>query len=77
MAFALVFLFPFEFEFEFALTSNSSDGEGDGDAVVALLFAFELNVPPSGIPCSVCPVAGAAGCTAWLLGSALSPGVCG
>ena len=45
----------------------------------AFTFTFELAAglvaaPPDGIPTSPLPVAGGEGCTAWLFGSATSPG---
>ena len=43
----------------------------------ALLFtaAFPLTAPPSGMPCSLFPVGGPAGFTAWLFGSAERVGI--
>jgi len=63
-------LLPFTLLLSLALFSFvSSSGVGDG-AVFAfvLLFAFAVGAgpatPPSGIPCSLCPVGGATGLTA-------------
>lgn len=66
--------------FEFALLLSVTMGESVASALaLALAFAFALVtgfaiVPPEGISCSVLPVAGGEGSTAWLFGSATSPG---
>lgn len=49
-------------EFAFGLSSVTGVGE---KLTFALAFALELTVPPpTGMPCSLCPVAGGTGCTA-------------
>ncbi len=84
-----VFWFEFSsVTFEFALLLTVTIGESVASAfalafalALALVFAFSLAlvtwfavVPPEGISSSAFPVAGGEGSTAWLFGSATSPG---
>ena len=70
----LVFEFPFELSFPlmFAPRSpGSSPGAGEAEVLAfSLLLAVWFVVPPDGIPASDSPVAGFAGSTGLLLGSA-------
>ena len=55
------------------LSFSEPAGVGETDALafaLAFEFTFAVTTPPNGIPCSLAPVGGAAGCTAWLFGSA-------
>jgi hypothetical protein len=77
----LPFSFEFEFAFTFVFTLGVKSSVGPGEAsTLALGLAFTLAggliVPPDGIPSSPLPVAGCAGCTGWLFGSAASAGTC-
>lgn len=68
------FLGVFEFSFVFVLASGfttvmSVVGEGEGEAS-AFGFADGFVTPPTGMPASLCPVAGGAASTGWLFGSA-------
>ena len=80
-ALRLLLPLPFSLEFEFVLLFafasgvKSSVAAGEA-ATLALGLAFAGGVidPPDGIPSSPLPVAGCAGCTGWLLGSAASDG---
>ena len=61
------------FAFAGVLLSLAAFGLSMGVGVTAAPgLAFALVVPPDGMPASFCPVAGAAGCTGWLFGSAES-----
>src|SRR5215213_9489579 len=75
----LPFVFAFSFVFTFAAGLMSSIGCGETSTLalgLALTFTGGLTDPPDGIPSSPLPVAGCAGCTGWLFGSAASAGTC-
>lgn len=76
---ALRLLLPFSFvlAFAFALAAGLMSSIGGGEtAALGLAIAGGAIDPPAGIPSSPLPVAGCAGCTGWLFGSAASDGTC-
>ena len=75
LPFSLEFVFALLFAFAFASGVKSSAGE-TATLALGLAIAGGLIDPPAGIPSSPLPVAGCAGCTGWLLGSAASDGTC-
>ena len=77
LLFSLEFVFVWVFAFASGVKSSVASGEAAALALgLALTFAGGVIDPPDGIPASPLPVAGCAGCTGWLLGSAASAGTC-
>jgi len=75
LLFVFVFVLLFAFAFTFASGLTSSIGVGSCAAFAfgeGFTLAEGLIEPPEGSPCSGLPVAGCAGWTGWLFGSAAS-----